>query len=71
MLISDVMPLQYYSIPGTSAVVPVMSLGEDLMKMSLSDAQKHADPILDATKSGRAPTLGDVKKSLKVRRHYL
>ncbi|TCD71215.1 DNA binding protein [Steccherinum ochraceum] len=50
---------RYHSIPGTSSVVPIMTLGEDLMNMSLSD------PVVDATKQGRIPTLGEVKKSLK------
>lgn len=43
-----------------------MTLGDDLMKMSLSDAQSSKDPVSAATKTGRVPTLGEVKKSLKV-----
>ncbi|THH27739.1 hypothetical protein EUX98_g6459 [Antrodiella citrinella] len=56
---------RYYTIPGTTTIVPVMSLGEDLMKMSISGPAKRTDPIVDATKKGRVPTLGEVKKSLK------
>ena len=37
-----------------------MSLGEDLMKMSLND-QNHV-----TTESPKPPTLGEVKKSLRV-----
>ncbi|KAH8107944.1 HORMA-domain-containing protein [Cristinia sonorae] len=56
---------RYYSVPGTSATVPVMSLGEDLMRMSLSGSQERPDPLSDAHKKGRVPSLGEVKKSLK------
>jgi meiosis-specific protein len=44
--------------------VPVMSLGDDLMKLSISGG-KRADPVSDATKKGKVPTLGEVKRSLK------
>jgi len=37
-----------------------MSLGEDLMNMSLNDGDNAT------TKSPRPPTLGEVKKSLRV-----
>ena len=43
-----------------------MSLGEDLMKLSISGTKKAADPVSDATRKGRIPTLGEVKRSLKV-----
>lgn len=59
--------MQYYTVPGTKATIPVMTLGEDLMKMSLSG--KKSDPVIDATKKGKIPTLGEVKRSLKVRDH--
>ena len=42
-----------------------MSLGDDLMKLSISGG-KRADPVSDATKKGKIPTLGEVKRSLKV-----
>lgn len=56
--------LQYHTVPGTKAVIPIMTLGEDLMKLSLSG--KKSDPVAEATKDGRIPTLGEVKRSLKV-----
>ena len=45
-----------------------MSLGEDLLKMSLVDSRKTEDPSVTAGMHGQKPTLGDVKKSLKVGR---
>ncbi len=56
---------QYYNIPGTDVTIPVMTLGEDLMNLSISGC-KHADPVANATKKGKVPTLGEVKRSLKV-----
>ncbi|KAF7363938.1 DNA-binding protein [Mycena sanguinolenta] len=53
----------YHTIPGTDTVIPVMSLGDDLDKMTLSDAAK--DPVGQAAKKGKAPTLKDVKKRVK------
>ncbi|KAJ6490669.1 HORMA domain-containing protein [Mycena vitilis] len=53
----------YHTIPGTDTVIPVMSLGENLDKMSLKESAK--DPVLQAAKRGKAPTLKDVKKSVK------
>ncbi|KAI0344853.1 DNA-binding protein [Trametopsis cervina] len=55
---------RYYNIPGTNISVPVMSLGDDLMKLSISGGKK-SDPVTDATKKGKVPTLGEVKRSLK------
>ena len=52
---------QYFEDPGTGVRIPVMSLGEDLMKMSLNDRDRGA------TESPKPPTLGEVKKSLRVR----
>jgi hypothetical protein len=37
------------------------------MKMSLGGPRKNADPAAEASKKGKAPTLGEVQKSLKVR----
>ncbi|KAJ7264961.1 HORMA domain-containing protein [Mycena haematopus] len=54
---------QYHTIPGTDTVIPVMSLGDDLDKMSLKDSAK--DPVAQAAKKGKAPTVKDVKKSVK------
>ncbi|KAJ7766735.1 HORMA domain-containing protein [Mycena metata] len=53
----------YHTIPGTNTVIPIMSLGDDLDKMSLKESAK--DPIVQAAKKGKAPTLKDVKKSVK------
>ena len=43
-----------------------MSLGEDMMNLSLSATDKSHDPVADATRRGKIPTLGEVKRSLKV-----
>lgn len=57
---------QYYKIPGTDISVPVMTLDADLERLSIH-RKKAFDPVSDASKQGRVPTLGEVKKSLKVR----
>lgn len=38
-----------------------MRLGEDLVKLSAKD-----DPVAEAAKKGKAPSIRDVKKSVKV-----
>lgn len=43
-----------------------MSLGEDMMNLSLSGSKQSQDPVADATRRGKIPTLGEVKRSLKV-----
>jgi hypothetical protein len=43
-----------------------MSLGDDLQKMSLDGGRKPVDPVAEAIKMGRAPTMREVKKSVKV-----
>ncbi|KAJ7161498.1 HORMA domain-containing protein [Mycena crocata] len=53
----------YHKVPGTDTVIPIMSLGENLDKMSLKESAK--DPVVQAAKKGKAPTLKDVKKSVK------
>ena len=58
---------QYRRIAGTDVVVPIMSLGEDLEKLTLGDGNHSKDPILLASVEGRLPTFKDVKRSLKVR----
>lgn len=53
---------QYHTIPGTDTTIPIMTLGE----------QKKGgprDPVTEAGKKGQAPTLRDVKKSVKVCGH--
>ncbi|KIJ69131.1 hypothetical protein HYDPIDRAFT_172597 [Hydnomerulius pinastri MD-312] len=54
---------QYHKVPGTNTVVPIMSLGDQLSKMSL--CRTGCDPMADALKRGKLPTLGEVKRSLK------
>ncbi|KAH9930747.1 uncharacterized protein B0H18DRAFT_1116858 [Fomitopsis serialis] len=54
----------YQKIPGTDITVPVMSLDADLERLSLN-GKKTFDPVSDATRQGRVPTLGEVKRSLK------
>jgi hypothetical protein len=61
-----IIPSQYRRIAGTEVVVPIMSLGEDLKRLSLVDGGCSKDPILLASTEGRPPTFKDVKKSLKV-----
>ncbi|KZT09612.1 HORMA-domain-containing protein [Laetiporus sulphureus 93-53] len=57
---------EYHKISGTDVVVPVMSLDADLEKLSISGGKiKGIDPVTDASRHGRIPTLGDVKRSLK------
>ncbi|KAF4608196.1 DNA binding protein [Pleurotus pulmonarius] len=52
---------QYHKIPGTDAVIPVMTLDEGVKNMSLNGR----DPVVDAVKGGKPPTLRDVKRSVK------
>ncbi|KAI9458263.1 HORMA-domain-containing protein [Russula earlei] len=56
---------EYRCIAGTDIVVPIMSLGEDMEKLSLGDGEYSKDPILLTNAEGRLPTFKDVKKSLK------
>ncbi|KAF8136509.1 HORMA domain-containing protein [Boletus edulis] len=55
---------QYHKVAGTDTVVPIMFLGDQLSKMSLH--RMDGDPVVDALKRGSLPTLGDVKRSLKL-----
>jgi hypothetical protein len=57
---------QYHTIPGTDTVVPIMSLGDGLQKMNLKGKNRRGDPVAEAAKKGKVPTLRDVKKSVKV-----
>ena len=43
-----------------------MSLDDQLSGLSLSSKTKPYDPVAHATLQGKAPTLGDVKLSVKV-----
>lgn len=56
--------MKYYRVADTGTVVPIMSLGDQLSRMSLHRTDE--DPVVDALKRGKLPTLGDVKRSLKV-----
>ncbi|KAM6500352.1 HORMA domain containing protein [Amanita muscaria] len=53
---------QYHTVHGTDTVVPILTLGNDLQKMSLN---RHKDPVAEATLKGKVPTLKEVKKSVK------
>lgn len=67
---SDVL-FKYCRIAGTDIVVPIMSLGEDMKKLTLGDRGYSKDPFVLASAAGRLPTFKDVKKSLKVRcKHF-
>lgn len=57
---------QYYEVPGTGTIVPVLSLDDQLKNMSLRGKPATKDPIAVATMNGRAPTLREVKESLRV-----
>lgn len=59
--------VQYQSAPGSDTPVPIMSLGEDLLNLSLNGHKGLDDPVNEATRSGKLHTLGDVQKSIKVR----
>ena len=61
------MPLQYYEVPGTKETIPVMTLGDQMDKLILSVSGQAQDPVAEATRVGKVPTLGEVKRSLKVR----
>lgn len=56
---------QYFEIAGTGVVVPLLSLDDQMNKMSLKGS-KVKDPVANATMSGKAPTLRDVKDSVRV-----
>ncbi|KAH9945814.1 HORMA-domain-containing protein [Epithele typhae] len=55
----------YCTVPGTQNTIPIMSLDEELTKMSLSGHSSTNDPVAAAMQQGRRPTLGEVKRSLK------
>ncbi|KAF9059094.1 HORMA domain-containing protein [Rhodocollybia butyracea] len=51
----------YHTIAGTDTVIPIMTLGDDLERMSLHGK----DPVAEAVRKGSVPTLKDVKRSVK------
>ncbi|KAH9005321.1 HORMA-domain-containing protein [Lactarius hatsudake] len=50
---------EYRRIAGTDVVVPIMSLGEDMKKLSLGNGGYSKDPITLANAAGRLPTFKD------------
>jgi meiosis-specific protein len=54
--------LQYHNIPGTDTIVPIMSFNEPSAKAS----GRKNDPMMEAVRQGKTPTLGEMKKSVKV-----
>ncbi|KAF8809119.1 hypothetical protein BYT27DRAFT_7095073 [Phlegmacium glaucopus] len=66
-LVWDIRGHQYHTLPGSDLSIPVMSLGEDLENLSVDQKSKNIeDPVAKAIRSGKAPTVKDVKMSLKV-----
>ncbi|KAH8117033.1 DNA-binding protein [Phellopilus nigrolimitatus] len=57
--------LTYFTVPGTTTTVPIMSLDDQLSSLSLNGGLKGTDPVALSTLKGKAPTLGDVKQSVK------
>lgn len=56
---------RYHKVPGTNTVVPILSLGDQLSQLSLSYAGSE-EPMAKSLKQGKQPTLGEVKRSLKL-----
>lgn len=56
---------RYHKIPGTNTVVPILSLGDQLSQLSLGYAGSE-EPMAKSSKQGKQPTLGEVKRSLKL-----
>ena len=54
---------QYHTLPGTDTVIPIMSFEEGVRRTS---TEPFVDPVAEAVKRGKTPTLRDVKKSVKV-----
>jgi len=50
-------------------IIPIMTLGESLENMSLNRKNREQeDPVARAIRNGKAPTLKEVKMSVKVLR---
>ncbi|KIM48812.1 hypothetical protein M413DRAFT_86715 [Hebeloma cylindrosporum] len=56
---------KYYTVPGSGIVLPMMSLGDGHNSFSKHSRKTKEDPIAKAIKNGKAPTLRDVKLSVK------
>lgn len=63
--------LQYHKSVETGVTIPILSLGDELDKLSLGNRRvrtaNDADPAAEASKRGKVPTLGEMQKSLRVR----
>ncbi|CAE7116937.1 unnamed protein product [Rhizoctonia solani] len=55
--------ISYQRVADTDITAPVMSLATNISRMGLMDEE---DPISNATVNGRIPTLGDVKRSVRL-----
>ncbi|CAE6442124.1 unnamed protein product [Rhizoctonia solani] len=55
--------ISYQKVADTDITAPVMSLATNISRMGLMDDE---DPVSNATTSGKVPTLGDVKRSVRV-----
>jgi hypothetical protein len=65
---ADTISEQYHTLPGSDIAIPVMSLGKGLEKLPKDPKSRIIeDPVAKAIRSGKAPTVRDVKMSLKVR----
>ncbi|KAI6109671.1 HORMA domain-containing protein [Pisolithus sp. B1] len=56
---------RYHKVPGTNTVVPILSLGDQLSQLSLG-YERSEEPMAKSLKQGKQPTLGEVKRSLKL-----
>ncbi|KAJ1308755.1 hypothetical protein OPQ81_004446 [Rhizoctonia solani] len=55
--------ISYQNVADTDVTAPIMSLATNMSEMGLMDAE---DPVSAATTNGRIPTLGDVKRSVRL-----
>ncbi|CAE6401541.1 unnamed protein product [Rhizoctonia solani] len=55
--------ISYEKVADTDIIAPVMSLATNISRMGLMDGE---DPVSAATTNGRVPTLGDVKRSVRI-----
>ncbi|KAF9446336.1 HORMA-domain-containing protein [Macrolepiota fuliginosa MF-IS2] len=53
---------RYHKLPESDSIVPIMTLGDDLQRSGIGGL---GDPVAEAARKGRTPTLRDVKKSVK------
>ncbi|KAH7343691.1 HORMA domain-containing protein [Rhizoctonia solani] len=55
--------ISYQKVADTDITAPIMSLATNISRMGLIDGE---DPVSTATSNGRVPTLGDVKRSVRL-----